>query len=342
MTLKHPYRALLPLLLIIAGVTLGSVEAGAPLPTEESSQTTGVKTPPPKPIDSGDGLTINETLLVNGLVRKAWVHLPSYYSTDQKRPLLIVLHGARLSGWIAEAATGFDKIANQENFIVAYPDAIHQQWNDGRAPVNNPSAGIDDVGFLTQLIDYVNWKYHVAKNKVYIAGFSSGGMLAQKMALEQTDKVAAIATVASSLPMPQFTLQRMPSRPISVLMINGTRDRAFPWAGGTTHIVHVKVGPVAPILSTYQYWVKANGGSGDISPRQATVKKNKIGPSVNLLNTRAHNGSCIILYKINGGGHTWPGSEVPLPYIPFLGKQSRDLNASELIWEFFKQQHNDC
>ena len=342
MALNHQYRALLLSLLTIAGVMLGSVEATVPLPTEESNQNTAVRIPQPKPIDSSDGITINETLLVNGLVRKTLVHLPSYYSTDQKRPLLIVLHGARLSGWIAEAATRFDKIANQENFIVAYPDAIHQQWNDGRAASDNPSAGIDDVGFLTQLIDYVDWKYHVDKKKVYIAGFSSGGMLAQKMALEQTDKISAIAEVSASLPVPQYNLQRMPSRPISVLMINGTHDRAFPWDGGTTHIVHVKVGQVAPILSTYQYWVKANGGPGAASPRKAVLQNKNLGPSVNLLNTRAQNGSCVILYKINGGGHTWPGSEVPLPYIPFLGKQSRDLNASELIWEFFKQQHGDC
>lgn len=344
MNTRFQYAALVAAAALLCATSAlpSRVEAGKPLPTEESSQANHMIIPKPNPIQCGGGLTINETLLVNGLARKAIVHLPSHYSAMEKRPLLIVLHGARLSGWIAEAATGFDKIANQENFIVAYPDAIHQQWDDGRSAVDTPSYGIDDVGFISNLIDYMDWKYHISPDKVYVTGFSSGGMLTQKIGLELTGKVSAIATVAASLPIPLLNAQEKPSRPISLLMINGTADRAFPWNGGVTQIVRVKVGPVAPVMSTYQYWVKVNGGQGQMPPRQEMLQKAERGPSVNLINTRTANGSCVMLYKINGGGHTWPGSEVPLQYIPFLGRQSRNLNASELIWEFFKQHHTDC
>jgi polyhydroxybutyrate depolymerase len=332
--------ALILLMTLVLG--FNPVEAQRFLPTEESNQNQSVPVPKPSQIGAKNGLTINETMLVNGMVRKALIHLPGYYTLDEKRALVIVLHGARLSGWIAEASTGFDKIANQENFIVAYPDALHQQWDDGRSAMDTPSYGVNDVDFIGQLIDYVDWKYHIKKDAVYVVGFSSGGMLAQKIGLELTEKVSAIAEVAASLPIPQLSLGKKPSRPLSVLMINGTQDRAFPWIGGKTRIVRVSVGDVAPILTTYQYWIDANGGAGSAPPRQEVLQKNKTGTSVNLLNTRAANGSCIMLYRINGGGHTWPGSEVPLQYIPFLGRQSRDLNASELIWEFFKHQHADC
>ena len=330
------------LLLTASIINFNQVEARQFLPTEESNQNQTAPIPKPIAIGSKSGLTINETLLIDGMARKAIVHLPSDYTLEEKRPLVIVLHGARLSGWIAEAATGFDKIANQENFIVTYPDALHQQWNDGRSAADTPSYGVDDVGFISKLIDYIDWKYNIKKDNVYIVGFSSGGMLAQKFGMEQTAKVSAIAEVAASLPIPQLELQKKPTRPLSVLMINGTQDRAFPWVGGITQIVRVHVGPVAPILTTYQYWINANGGPGSISPRQEVLQKNKTGTRVNLLNTRTANNSCILLYSINEGGHTWPGSEVPLQYIPFLGRQSRDLNASELIWEFFKQEHSDC
>ncbi len=335
--------ALLAIMLAGLATNLGGpVDARRSLPTEESSQRKTVKVPKPSIIDSTEGLTIHETLIVNGLVRKALVHLPNHYNPDEKRPLLIVLHGARLSGWIAEAVTGFDKIANQEDFIVAYPDAVHQQWDDGRSPADNPSSGIDDVAFMARLIDTIDWKYHIETNEVYVAGYSSGGMLAQKVGMELSGKVSAIAEVASSLPIPQLALRKTPTRPLSVLMINGTQDRAFPMAGGTTQIIKVKVGPVAPIMTTYQYWIEANGGIGSASPREDALQKIKHGTIVNLLNTRTRNGSCVMLYAINGGGHTWPGSEVPLRYIPLLGRQSRDLNASELIWEFFKYYRRDC
>lgn len=330
------------LLMATSVFDFNQVEARRFLPTEESNQNRTVPVPKPSAIETKTGLTINETLLVGGMIRKALVHLPPHYTLEDKRPLVIVLHGARLSGWIAEATTGFDKIANQENFIVTYPDALHQQWNDGRSATDTPSYGVDDVGFISQLIDYIDWKYHIRKDEVYVVGFSSGGMLAQKIGLEQAEKVSAIAEVAASLPIPQMDLQLKPSRPLSVLMINGTKDHAFPWTGGITKIVRVSVGAVAPIMATYQYWINANGGPGPIPPRQEVLQKNKTSTIVNLLNTRTANGSCIMLYRINGGGHTWPGSELPLQYIPFLGRQSRDLNASELIWEFFKRQHADC
>lgn len=312
-------------------------------PSEETNQGSESETEHPTgTFDSKNGLNITETLLVGGLVRRSIVHLPSDYKPGKKFPLVFVLHGARLSGWIAQLVTGFDKIANEEGFIVAYPDAIHQQWNDGRGEGDTPSYGINDVEYISMFMDYLVLKYNADPEKIYVAGYSSGGMLAQKLGLELTDKVAAIAEVASSFPLPQLNLNRQPSRPISILMINGTQDRAFPWEGGTTRIVRVKVGVVVPIMTTFNYWVQVNGGPGALPDRQEALQKNKYGPTVDLLNTRTNNGSCVMLYKINGGGHTWPGSEVPLRYIPLLGRQSKNLNASELIWEFFKRNQKDC
>ncbi len=313
------------------------------LPTEESVQRSE---PPPETtsgvFDTKNGLTLNETLLVDGLVRRTIVHLPKHYKAGTKLPLVIVLHGAKLTGWIAQTATGFDKISNEEGFIVTYPDAIRRQWNDGRAFGDTPSFGINDVQFISTLIDYMVWKYQVDASKVYVAGYSSGGMLSYRLALELTDKVAAIATVAATFPVPQFERQEKPARPISVLMINGTADRAFPWNGGNTRIIRIKVGNVTPVLTTYDYWIAANGGPGETPQREEALQRKEGGTKVEFRNTRTASGKCVLLYKINGGGHTWPGSEVPLRYIPLLGIQSRSLNASGLIWEFFKNQDKDC
>jgi polyhydroxybutyrate depolymerase len=143
--------------------------------------------------------------------------------------------------------------------------------------------------------------------------------------------------------MAQLKKNEKPSRPISLLMINGSADKAFPWNGGNTSIVRIRVGEVAPILTTYNYWVNANDGADiDIKKKEESLQKRAGGTKVEFINTQTENGACILLYKINGGGHTWPGSEVPLRYIPLLGRQSRQMNASELIWEFFKNNKDDC
>jgi polyhydroxybutyrate depolymerase len=340
-------------LLFLQWALIGFTQAFAALPrivlppkiihTEESIQNEHAELEPTNgEFNTKDGLTIHETLLVDSLIRKTIVHLPQYYKANQKLPLVIVLHGAKLSGWIAQAVTGFDKLSNEENFIVTYPDALNQQWNDGRKASDTPSYGIDDVHFIATLIDYMAWKYNVDPNQVYVAGYSSGGMLAQKLGLELTHKVSAIAEVAASLPINQLQKNEKPSRPISILMINGTADRAFPWEGGTTRIIRVSVGEVAPIMTTFDYWVQANDGPGEVPQRQDALQKKIGGTRVSLRNTRTQNGKCVMLYQIHGGGHTWPGSEVPLRYIPFLGRQSRNMNASELIWEFFKHNQADC
>lgn len=282
------------------------------------------------------GINIKETLIVDGRVRKTIVHLPPGYSYNEERPAIIVLHGAKLTAKIAQLVTEFDKLANSDNFIVAYPNAMHRQWNDGRGKDYTPSYGIDDIKFISRLIDDLVWKYRANPQKVYIAGFSSGGMLSQKLGMEITDKIAAIAVVSSSLPLAQLELDPKPSKPLPVLMINGTRDRAFPWEGGNTRIVGIKVGPVAPIMDSVKFWLEANGGLTAPPDFHQLFRSKKRGGAVDVTNYPTQSGTCVMLYKIHGGGHTWPGSEVPLRYIPFLGRQSKDLKASELIWEFFR------
>lgn len=287
------------------------------------------------------GIAIEETLIVDGLVRKAIVHLPAGYQQKDSLPMVMVFHGARLSGRIAEEVTGFNKLSNTENFIVVYPDAVHRQWNDGRNEGDTPSYGVDDAKFVSKFMDYMIYKYNINAKRVYFTGYSSGGMLIQKLAMEMAERIAAIAPVASSIPEPQLALQKTPSMPVPVLMINGTKDQAFPWEGGDTTILGVKVGRVSSVIDSLNYWLKANGGT-DVPPDfHSCQNKKKDGTSVDVSYFPTKNHACVLLYKVNGGGHTWPGSSVPLRYIPFLGRQSNDLSASELIWEFFKHYSRD-
>lgn len=344
MKFSKAFLLLLALLSLLNGMPASAnPQTSSEIPTEENSREIDSNAEPiVNEIDSENGLTISETLIVGKHIRRSLVHLPKDYKSNKGLPLVIILHGARLSGWIAQSVTGFDRMANEEGFVVAYPDALNKQWDDGRQEGVTPSFGVNDVKFISVLIDYLVMKYQVNPEKVYVAGYSSGGMLAQKLGMELTDKVAAVAEVAASLPTSQLKANKKPSKPISILMINGTADAAFPWEGGTTSILRINVGEVAPIMDMFQYWVNANEGPGAIPNQSDTQLNKKNGTTVDVFNTRTENGRCVMLYKIKGGGHTWPGSEVALRYIPFLGRESKELKASELIWQFFKHNENDC
>jgi polyhydroxybutyrate depolymerase len=282
------------------------------------------------------GIRFVETLMVDGLVRKTIVHLPAGYRNSEQLPVVIVLHGAKLTGKILETVTGFDKLSNHENFIVAYPNAVYHQWNDGRAEGYTPAYGIDDVKYISSLMDTLIWKFNADPKRIYLTGFSSGGMMSMRLGRELTNRIAAIAPVSASFPIPALEQDVKPTLPLPVLMINGTHDQAFPWDGGDTKIVGVKVGPVAPVMTTVDYWVKANGGDSAAPEFQQCKHNRKDSTTVDVSYFSTPTKSCVLLFRVNGGGHTWPGSEVPLKYIPLLGRQNRDVSASELIWTFFK------
>lgn len=115
-----------------------------------------------------------------------------------------------------------------------------------------------------------------------------------------------------------------------VVMIMGTNDRAFPWEGGQTQILGVKLGEVSSVKRMMDYWLCTNGGiqkevfwDEDLPNTTTDVEVSKY---------QTKNNVQVTLYKINGGGHTWPGGRLPFTYIPFLGKQVKNLNAAEVIW----------
>jgi polyhydroxybutyrate depolymerase len=286
------------------------------------------------------GVTVDETFLFDNLIRQALVYLPCRYrsKSNQKMPLVIMLHGARLSGKIAKVVTGFDQVACENDFVVAYPDALNKQWNDGRGFSYTPSYYVDDVHYILRLAKVLEYKYHIDAKRVYLVGYSSGGMLAQKIAMEAGNKIAGIAVVAATIPVPQYNMHISPGKPLPVVMILGTNDHAFPWHGGDTSIIGVKVGPVISVNKMLRYWLKVNGGVKHIQKKDdlASVVTNSncaLGNSeVEEISYMTEKETQVTLFKVNGGGHTWPGSKIPFTYIPFLGKQVKSLNAADVIW----------
>lgn len=270
------------------------------------------------------------SLTFGGVLRTYRFYVPKGIQNQSRIPLVIVLHGGGGDGKGMTTLTNFNDVAEREKFLAVYPDGLNKSWNDGRE--GKPGAtDVDDVGFISALIDKLETEYSIDPQRIYATGISNGGFFAQRLACQLFNKIAAIAPVAATFPdfsMPLYA----PTVPMPVLMINGTSDPLVPYNGG---VVAGDRGKIISVAATVAQWVKIGG----CSPT----------PQVSMLPDTADDGTqsrrevydgCasnaqIVLVTVIGGGHTWPGGFQYLPQI-IIGKTSRDFDATEMIWEFFK------
>jgi polyhydroxybutyrate depolymerase len=290
------------------------------------------------------GIDLRTAIMHNNLERTYIVHLPVSFDKSVQRPLVIVLHGRGTDGkdMILVTRKGFNVLADRDGFIAVYPDGIELNWNDGRADEEaNDRAhreNIDDVGFISALIDTLIQDYNIDPKRVYITGISNGAIMSYRLACELSDKITAIAPVDGNIPY-LLAGKCSPSLPVSVLAINNVDDPLVPYEGGEIygHFHKVKLGKVLSADESTRFWVNRNSCSEipvetqepDRDPKDGTLVTKK--EYINGIE-----GTVVILYSVYGGGHTWPGG---LQYLPkkVIGKTSRDIDANEVIWAFFRQ-----
>ena len=271
------------------------------------------------------------TLHVGGLTRTYIVHLPIAYTPGRAYPLVLAFHGrGTTASWMARR-TYLNNVADEHRFLVVYPDGYHEQWGDGRGHTPSERDGVDDVAFIEALIETLRTQLTIDARRIYATGISNGGFFSFRLGCLLADKIAAIAPVAATLPA-SLTTAPPASRPVPLLLIHGTKDRRVPANGGV-----MRAG--GHILSTTEsaaFWVRRNGCSPDPSITENLEARANDGTWVR----RTRYPGCqpqasVELYTIVNGGHTWPGG---FPYLPsmIIGKTSRNLDASAVIWDFFK------
>jgi polyhydroxybutyrate depolymerase len=253
---------------------------------------------------------INGSLVFEGKTRTYLLHVPSIYNDSNPTPLVLVFHGLTGTGSMMADITQFSPLADQENFIVVYPDGLNKQWT------SSSSASINDVGFIGALIDKLSTSYNIDASRTFAAGASNGGMFTYRLGIELTDRFAAIAAVAGY--MPGNASQTVPSKPISVLHFHGTGDMIIPYDKAT---------------SAFNYWADFDNCS--MLPVTITLPNSDLtdGTTVDqTIDANGTNNTEVELYKIYDGGHTWPGTgSHAMP-----GKVCKDINATSVIWDFFK------
>ena len=245
-------------------------------------------------------------------------------------PLVLVLHGGGGNAEVTEKMTGFTEKAAAEGFIVVYPEGTGRfwgkllTWNAGHCCGYAMQKKADDVGFISALLDKLLQDYAVDSRRIFVTGMSNGGMMAHRLGIELSDRIAAIAPVVATI----FGDETSPAHPVSALMINGLLDQSVPNQGGPPggRFSNAWDGtPAKPSLSQGTFWASVN----DCSAAPVHDDRGAYG----FWRYLCPKGRAVDLYLVNDSGHAWPGGE--------KGSRRGDepslsLNGTDVIWAFFK------
>jgi polyhydroxybutyrate depolymerase len=279
-----------------------------------------------------DGLQ-RRTIKTGGVERTYYMHEPTQ-SLPGLRPLVLVLHGGGGNGKISAMMSGFNPKADAEGFLAVYPNGSGRfgedrllTWNAGHCCAYAMRERANDVGFISDLIDELVRRDRVDPKRVYVTGMSNGGMMSYRLGRELPHKIAAIAPVVGAM----FGDETPPAMPMPVLIFNSRTDESVPFDGGPAKIrggTAVGDSDYKPVAFALDFWAKANR----CAPPPTVTQQ----PRVTITRyDRCAGGARVVLYALDGGGHSWPGGKAS-------GRRGADdpdanVDATSLMWDFFKQ-----
>lgn len=292
---------------------------------------------PPTP--SLQGHFVSGSLESGGRERSWKAYIPNRLAA---RPaLIVVLHGSMGSprtARVEDFGYDFDRIADREGAIVAYPQGVGGNWNNAAriGPYSAKQQQIDDVAFLHALVEKLVATHGVTRDAVLVTGVSNGGAMVTRLALQTPGFARAYAVVSENIPTPDNLAMSVRGEPVSILFLNGTEDPIVPWQGGEVVLwpVLASRGEVRSVEQSLAYFRDLAGiQSAPITEALPDLDRNDESHA-----TRSAwvspNGQRVVQITLHGGGHGAPHPQKRS--MRLLGHGNRDFHAADEIWDFFK------
>jgi polyhydroxybutyrate depolymerase len=279
------------------------------------------------------------SIRVDDRERDYLLYVPHRHGHAAGLPLVLFFHGGGGSARLSVLTTGWSDKAEEHGFYVVYPEAVRpdversptflrnpQFWNVGSGVGQGELEDVDDVGFVRTLLDHLSDRLRIDSRRVYASGFSNGAALVFRVAMEASERFAAVGPV-SGYPWREGP---RPEHPPSVIYITGTADPMnpidgsvidSPWGALRQHP------PVEQAVSKWADWLGCPPEPRTLQDKDG-VKRLRFGPG--------EQGVDFDYCTIEGAGHAWPGGPQVLAE-RIGGKPTDKLNATDVIWEFFEQ-----
>jgi len=265
--------------------------------------------------------SVTASMMHGGIQRNYRLYIPASYNQANPAPLVLNLHGYGSNNIEQEFYTLISRVADTAGFLLVHPN--------GTLDVNNirhwntfGTSSVDDVGFLSALIDTLAGNYSVDLNRVFSTGMSNGGFMSFQLACQLSNRIAAIASVTGTMVRTNLAACN-PDRAVPVMQIHGTADGTVPYAGDVFF---------APVQSLLDFWISNNScSSTPVITQLPDIDPNDGSTAEHYLYQGGQNGAVVEHYKIIGGGHSWPGAAIN------LNVTNMDFNASNEIWRFFRK-----
>jgi polyhydroxybutyrate depolymerase len=262
----------------------------------------------------------NATIVSSGQKRKYLLYVPRSYDRAKPTPLVISVHGGAENPAHLMNLSRWNRLADEHGFIVVYPSGtgVVKAWH------MRPEALAANVRFISELIDRLEAAYNIDPTRVYVNGLSSGGGMVFILSCRLSHRIAAVGTVGAAQFLPMNWCKD--SRPMPLVAFHGTADRVIPYQGGTS--------PISPgLFPAVRDWVASWARRNRCGPNPvASVVANDV---TSVEYTNCAEDATVVLYTIQGGGHTWPGGK-PLPEW-ILGPTSHSIDATRQMWAFFRE-----
>jgi len=263
----------------------------------------------------------NGTIVSSGQKREYLLYVPRSYDRTKPTPLVISMHGAGMWGAAQKETSQWNRVAERHGFLVVYPSgaagAGPRVWQ-----VNDGPGLMKEVRFISELIDTLRAAYNVDPARMYANGLSNGGGMAFVLSCTLSDRIAAVGMVAAAQTLPWKWCAD--HRAVPMMAFHGTADSQVPYYGGTTWIFDERWPDVSRWVAN---WAGRNRCAPN--PTDSAVAMDVLRRGY----TDCADDAAVVLYTVQGGGHTWPGGK-PLPEW-WVGPTSNSIDATSLMWAFF-------